>query len=124
MLHALKCIWIKAKAGALWLCWVWTQVVMKQAQNVAQAVVRRPSLEGWNCIGPRRRNVVSSNVSSSGVEETTTSAVTSDKEKVDNYGVTVDECSTSAAGEIVADAGEGQQSAGSYYSTTLSTSRC
>eukprot|EP00249_Psilotum_nudum_P022303 c28464_g1_i2 orf=389-2542(-) len=36
-----------------------TQVVMKQAQNVAQAVVRtKPSigLTGWSCIGPRHRN--------------------------------------------------------------------
>ncbi|KAH7666686.1 putative lipase/calmodulin-binding heat-shock protein [Dioscorea alata] len=33
-----------------------TQVVMKQAQNVAQAVVRtRSSLSSWSCIGARRR---------------------------------------------------------------------
>ncbi|KAK5844148.1 hypothetical protein PVK06_000283 [Gossypium arboreum] len=37
-----------------------TKVVMKGAQNVAQAVVRsRSSLTSWSCIGPRRRNVVS-----------------------------------------------------------------
>ncbi|KAJ9181871.1 hypothetical protein P3X46_005918 [Hevea brasiliensis] len=35
-----------------------TQVVMKRAQNVAQAVVRTPSsLSSWLCIGPRRRSV-------------------------------------------------------------------
>ncbi|KDP27851.1 hypothetical protein JCGZ_18931 [Jatropha curcas] len=37
-----------------------TQVVMKRAQNVAQAVVRtRSSLSSWSCIGPRRRAVAS-----------------------------------------------------------------
>lgn len=36
-----------------------TKVVMKGAQNVAQAVVRsRTSLTSWSCMGPRRRNVV------------------------------------------------------------------
>ncbi|PPS18841.1 hypothetical protein GOBAR_AA01716 [Gossypium barbadense] len=35
-----------------------TRVVMKGAQNVAQAVVRsRSSLSSWSCMGPRRRNV-------------------------------------------------------------------
>ncbi|KAJ4844976.1 hypothetical protein Tsubulata_011710 [Turnera subulata] len=35
-----------------------TQVVMKRAQNVAQAVARtRPSLSSWSCMGPRRRSV-------------------------------------------------------------------
>uniref|UniRef100_A0A6N2KBC4 Fungal lipase-like domain-containing protein n=1 Tax=Salix viminalis TaxID=40686 RepID=A0A6N2KBC4_SALVM len=35
-----------------------TQVVMKRAQDVAQAVVRtRSSLTSWSCIGPRRRFV-------------------------------------------------------------------
>ncbi|KAE8679932.1 putative Chaperone DnaJ-domain superfamily protein [Hibiscus syriacus] len=37
-----------------------TKVVMKGAQNVAQAVVRsRSSLTSWSCIGPRRQNVSS-----------------------------------------------------------------
>ncbi|GLU08457.1 hypothetical protein SLE2022_253700 [Rubroshorea leprosula] len=36
-----------------------TKVVMKGAQNVAQAVVRsRSSLSSWSCMGPRRRTVV------------------------------------------------------------------
>ncbi|XP_050216558.1 uncharacterized protein LOC126667595 isoform X2 [Mercurialis annua] len=36
-----------------------TQVVMKRAQNVAQAVVRtRSSLSSWSCMGPRRRSAV------------------------------------------------------------------
>ncbi|KAG4182733.1 hypothetical protein ERO13_A09G063300v2 [Gossypium hirsutum] len=35
-----------------------TRVVMKGAQNVAQAVVRsHSSLSSWSCMGPRRRNV-------------------------------------------------------------------
>ncbi|KAA8548974.1 hypothetical protein F0562_000658 [Nyssa sinensis] len=35
-----------------------TQVVMKRAQNVAQAVVRtRSSLSSWSCMGARRRSV-------------------------------------------------------------------
>ncbi|VFQ61049.1 unnamed protein product [Cuscuta campestris] len=36
-----------------------TQVVMRRAQDVAQAVVKttRPSLSAWSCIGPRRRVV-------------------------------------------------------------------
>ncbi|KAL8171307.1 hypothetical protein V2J09_023111 [Rumex salicifolius] len=35
-----------------------TQVVMKRAQNVAQAVVRtRPNLSSWTCMGARRRNI-------------------------------------------------------------------
>lgn len=38
-----------------------TQVVMKRAQNVAQAVVRtRPTLSSWSCMGARRRNAVQS----------------------------------------------------------------
>ncbi|XP_021725563.1 uncharacterized protein LOC110692792 [Chenopodium quinoa] len=35
-----------------------TQVVMRRAQDVAQAVVRtRPTLSSWSCMGARRRNV-------------------------------------------------------------------
>ncbi|CAL1397311.1 unnamed protein product [Linum trigynum] len=35
-----------------------TQVVMRRAQNVAQAVVRtRSSITSWSCMGPRRRSV-------------------------------------------------------------------
>ncbi|CAO2832178.1 unnamed protein product [Amaranthus hypochondriacus] len=38
-----------------------TQVVMRRAQDVAQAVVRtRPTLSSWSCMGARRRNVVQS----------------------------------------------------------------
>lgn len=35
-----------------------TQVVMKRAQNVAQAVARtRPNISSWSCMGARRRNI-------------------------------------------------------------------
>lgn len=38
-----------------------TQVMMRSAQNVAQAVVRtRPTLSSWSCMGARRRHVVQS----------------------------------------------------------------
>uniref|UniRef100_A0A2N9H8I4 Fungal lipase-like domain-containing protein n=1 Tax=Fagus sylvatica TaxID=28930 RepID=A0A2N9H8I4_FAGSY len=48
-----------AGAGALlWPVSSSTQVVMKRAQNVAQAVVRtRSSLSSWSCMGARRRHV-------------------------------------------------------------------
>lgn len=86
---------------------------MKQAQNLAQAVVRRPSLAGWSCMGPRRRNVVSNNT---GVEETSASVITSEKVKFDLSEDVADVCSTSAAGEsLTSDGGEGQQSAGTHY---------
>ncbi|XP_011007063.1 PREDICTED: uncharacterized protein LOC105112872 [Populus euphratica] len=42
-----------------------TQVVMKRAQDVAQAVARtRPSLTSWSCMGQRRRSVGPSSVNS------------------------------------------------------------
>ncbi|KAJ6889774.1 hypothetical protein NC651_023499 [Populus alba x Populus x berolinensis] len=42
-----------------------TQVVMKRAQDVAQAVARtRPSLASWSCMGQRRRSVGPSLVNS------------------------------------------------------------
>lgn len=85
---------------------------MKRAQNLAQAVVRRPSFESWSCMGPRRRNVVSNTANSAGVEESSALVLASDKEKVD---LSEDVCSTSAAGEISSDGGEGQQSAGTHY---------
>ncbi|KAL9390609.1 hypothetical protein Peur_019214 [Populus x canadensis] len=42
-----------------------TQVVMKRAQDVAQAVARtRPSLTSWSCMGQRRRSMGPSSVNS------------------------------------------------------------
>ncbi|KAF1882192.1 hypothetical protein Lal_00038836 [Lupinus albus] len=51
-----------ARAGAiLWPVTSGTQVVMKRAQSVAEAVVRtRSSLSSWSCMSARRRNVASS----------------------------------------------------------------
>ncbi|KAG5116556.1 hypothetical protein JHK84_042669 [Glycine max] len=51
-----------AGAGAiLWPVTSSTQVVMKRAQSVAEAVVRtRSSLSSWSCMSARRRNVGSS----------------------------------------------------------------
>ncbi|XP_019424670.1 PREDICTED: uncharacterized protein LOC109333607 isoform X2 [Lupinus angustifolius] len=51
-----------AHAGAiLWPVTSGTQVVMKRAQSVAEAVVRtRSSLSSWSCMSARRRNVASS----------------------------------------------------------------
>lgn len=107
-----------AQTGAAGAGMIWrpvssgTQVVMKQAQNLAQAVVRRPSLANWNCMGPRRRNVVSNTANNTSAEETSTSVIVSDKEKVD---LSEDVCSTSATGEMTSDGGEGQQSPGKYW---------
>ncbi|XP_039025741.1 uncharacterized protein LOC120159155 isoform X2 [Hibiscus syriacus] len=54
-----------------------TKVVMKGAQNVAQAVVRsRSSLTSWSCIGPRRRNV-SSGLNAKG-DDTIEASITSE----------------------------------------------
>ncbi|XP_024376472.1 uncharacterized protein [Physcomitrium patens] len=107
-----------ARTGAAGASMIWrpvssgTQVVMKQAQNVAQAVVRRPDFSSWSCMGPRRRNVVSTG--NAGLEENTASVVVSDKEKVDYCRDIANVCSTSAAGISTADDGQGQQSAGEY----------
>lgn len=89
---------------------------MKQAQNLAQAVVRRPSLANWNCMGPRRRNVVSITATNTSAEETSTSVIVSDKEKVD---LSEDVSSTSTTGEMTSDGGEGQQSPGTHLSILL-----
>ncbi|KAE8720531.1 putative Chaperone DnaJ-domain superfamily protein [Hibiscus syriacus] len=54
-----------------------TKVVMKGAQNVAQAVVRsRSSLTSWYCIGPRRRNVSSGLIEASMTSESSEALVT------------------------------------------------
>ncbi|KAK8648172.1 hypothetical protein V6N13_128933 [Hibiscus sabdariffa] len=59
-----------------------TKVVMKGAQNVAQAVVRsRSSLTSWSCIGPRRRNV-SSGLNAKGVDTIEASITSESSEAV------------------------------------------
>ena len=58
------------------------QVVMKQAQNVAQAVARsRSALSSWSCMGARRR-AVSVVAASSNDEMTTETHVTTDRKSV------------------------------------------
>ncbi|KAG2727007.1 hypothetical protein I3760_01G140100 [Carya illinoinensis] len=55
-----------------------TQVVMKRAQNVAQAVVRtRSSLSSWSCMGARRRHVGS--IMDSEVEDLPEAAMVSER---------------------------------------------
>ncbi len=57
------------------------QIMFRQAQ----AVVRRPSLGVWSCIGPRHRNVAAT--TSSQPDGVSSSFAASDKEKVDNSTV-------------------------------------
>lgn len=61
------------------------QVVMRQAQTVAQAVVRRPAFGAWSCMGPRRRNVAGRTSTEMTVEGDASSSldVCMGKEKVD-----------------------------------------
>ncbi|KAF8661792.1 hypothetical protein HU200_056747 [Digitaria exilis] len=67
-----------------------TQVVMKQAQNVAQAVARsRSALSSWSCMGARRRGVgvVPANSKEDMTTEThVTSTVESESFIVDQHG--------------------------------------
>lgn len=88
-----------------------TQVVMKRAQNVAQAVVKtRSSLSSWTCIGARRRTVgFQSNTNPDGDDMRSTTLITERKsETIATETVTghpifdkVDSCSSS--GESVHD---------------------
>ncbi|KAG6541401.1 hypothetical protein Mapa_017179 [Marchantia paleacea] len=78
-----------ASAGAIWRpVSNGTQVVMKQAQNVAQAVVRtRPSLglAGWSCMGARRRVVPTVPSTPSDSEIASSSSLSSqDQTKLEN----------------------------------------
>jgi hypothetical protein len=50
----------------------------------AQAVVRRPSLGVWSCIGPRHRNVAATTSSQPSLNGVSSSFAAGDKEKVDN----------------------------------------
>lgn len=78
------------------------QVVMKQAQNVAQAVARsRSVLSSWSCMGARRRGVgvVTSNSKDDMTTEThVTSTVESESFIVDQHGTkTIEELQYTAA---------------------------
>lgn len=85
------------------------QVVMKQAQTVAQAVVRRPSFGGWSCMGPRRRNVVSTTICESNEEGSIASAVATDKVKVDQCVEVADEKISSSLDATATDVVDGSQ---------------
>ncbi|CAH1434785.1 unnamed protein product [Lactuca virosa] len=82
-----------------------TQVVMKRAQNVAQAVVRtRSTLSAWSCMGARRRAV--GTPPPDGFSETTlilekspdstpTTPTTTTNNNLDRHDSTIDRCSSS-----------------------------
>ncbi|CAK9204453.1 unnamed protein product [Sphagnum jensenii] len=70
-----------AGAGAIWRpVSSGTQIMFRQAQ----AVVRRPSLGVWSCIGPRHRNVAATTSSQPSLNGVSSSFAAGDKEKVDN----------------------------------------
>ncbi|CAM6057870.1 unnamed protein product [Sphagnum tenellum] len=73
-----------AGAGAIWRpVSSGTQIMFRQAQ----AVVRRPSLGVWSCIGPRHRNVAATTSSQPSLNGVSSSFAAGDKEKVDNSTV-------------------------------------
>ncbi|CAK9204432.1 unnamed protein product [Sphagnum troendelagicum] len=73
-----------AGAGAIWRpVSSGTQIMFRQAQ----AVVRRPSLGVWSCIGPRHRNVAATTSSQPSLNGVSISFAAGDKEKVDNSTV-------------------------------------
>ncbi|MED6187114.1 hypothetical protein PIB30_073274 [Stylosanthes scabra] len=89
-----------AGAGAiLWPVTSGTQVVMKRAQSVAEAVVRtRSSLSSWSCMSARRRNISSSPNSKSEdlTDETTTESLLN--EEIVTESTLKDEHSSSSSG--------------------------
>ncbi|XP_061369314.1 uncharacterized protein LOC133312175 [Gastrolobium bilobum] len=103
-------------AGAiLWPVTSGTQVVIKRAQSVAQAVVRtRSSLSSWSCMSARRRNVGPS--SNSKTEDLTEASLISDRsneslltEEVVRESVLKDEPSSSSGGSGHDDTDEEEQ---------------
>nr|XP_043629268.1 uncharacterized protein LOC122600588 isoform X2 [Erigeron canadensis] len=77
-----------------------TQVVMKRAQNVAQAVVRtRSTLSAWSCMGARRRAVgtvpTDSFSETSLILEKNPDSLTTDTSVPDHESNDVDHCSSS-----------------------------
>ncbi|WVZ71407.1 hypothetical protein U9M48_019998 [Paspalum notatum var. saurae] len=72
-----------------------TQVVMKQAQNVAQAVARsRSAFSSWSCMGARRRGVVNASAKDDMITET---CVTS---TVESESFVVEQCGTKTMEEL------------------------
>ncbi|XP_062197536.1 uncharacterized protein LOC133900411 isoform X2 [Phragmites australis] len=76
-----------------------TQVVMKQAQNVAQAVARSQSaFSSWSCMGARRRGVGVGVVAASPKDDMTTEThVTS---TVESESFVVEQCSTKTVEDL------------------------
>ncbi|KAF7813525.1 Sn1-specific diacylglycerol lipase alpha [Senna tora] len=83
-----------------------TQVVMKRAQSVAEAVVRtRTSLSSWSCMAARRRSVdpsrnsmIENSVDASLISETTTESVLTEEVVVTEPMLNKDEHSSSSGG--------------------------
>ncbi|KAI3692086.1 hypothetical protein L6452_31895 [Arctium lappa] len=78
-----------------------TQVVMKRAQNVAQAVVRtRSTLSAWSCMGARRRAVGTAPIDgfseTSLILEKNPDSLTTDTVNPDHESNNIDRCSSSA----------------------------
>lgn len=77
-----------------------TQVVMKRAQNVAQAVVRtRSTLSAWSCMGARRRAVGTAPIDgfseTSLILEKNPDSLTTDTVNPDHESNNIDRCSSS-----------------------------
>lgn len=77
-----------------------TQVVMKRAQNVAQAVVRtRSTLSAWSCMGARRRAVGTASIDcfseTSLILEKNPDSLTTDTVNPDHESNNIDRCSSS-----------------------------
>ncbi|KAG2597214.1 uncharacterized protein LOC120706716 isoform X2 [Panicum virgatum] len=100
-----------------------TQVVMKQAQNVAQAVARsRSAFSSWSCIGARRRGVgvVTAGSKDDMTTEThVTSTVESESFIVDQHGnKTIEELQYSAASVSVREEADEEEALLSEHETS------
>lgn len=98
-----------ASAGAIWRpVSSSTQVVMRQAQTMAQAVVfTRPSLglSGWSCMGARRRTVSTTTTSSSPVEGESKALMSESSDSVESAvvhssDIKTSECATSSSSSV------------------------
>ncbi|XP_045788580.1 uncharacterized protein LOC123883812 isoform X2 [Trifolium pratense] len=117
-----------AGAGAiLWPVTTGTQVMMKRAQSVAEAVVRtRSSLSSWSCMSARRRNVGPS--PNSDAEDVTEVSLLSERisgslltEETATTSVLTDEHNSSSGGSGHDDTDEEEQLIASNQDITTST---
>ncbi|OEL22796.1 hypothetical protein BAE44_0016183 [Dichanthelium oligosanthes] len=86
-----------------------SEVVMKQAQNVAQAVARsRSAFSSWSCMGARRRGIVTASSKDDMTTEThVTSTVESESFIVEQHGAkTIEELQYTAASVSVHEEGD------------------